>query len=115
VVKESLNKQLLLQKFCQKLVKGLKRLSIRIAEEEDRSRVDLPRLLDRTAFRCLLGTVSHYVLGILAPEWEAARAPIWQQGEVLEEELEAARSLNEPGCPLACELPLRYGLPCRHC
>jgi MULE transposase domain len=79
VVKESLNRQLPLQKACQKLAEDLKKLATRIAEDEDRSRVDLPRLLDRTAFGYLIGTVPHYVLGMLAPEWEAAKALRWGQ------------------------------------
>ncbi len=92
VVKESLNRQLPLQKSCRKLAESLKKLATSITEEEDRSRVDLPRLLDRTAFRCLLGAVPHYVLGKLAPEWEAAKALRWRQEAVLKEELEAPES-----------------------
>jgi hypothetical protein len=113
VLEESLNRQLPLQEACQKLAESLKNLATRIIEE-DQNRVSLPRLLDRSAFRHLLGAVPHYVLDMLDPEWEAAKAQRWRQDVMREEKLEALRALDGPGCPLACELPLRYGLPCRH-
>ncbi|KAM4061907.1 hypothetical protein HRG_008824 [Hirsutella rhossiliensis] len=114
VVKQSLNRQLPLQASCQKLAESLKKLTQKITEDEDRSRADVPRLLDRAAFRLLIGKVPHYVLSKLAPEWEAAKALRWGQNTEIEKEREALGALNEPGCPSACEFPLRYGLPCRH-
>ncbi|KAH7231231.1 uncharacterized protein BKA55DRAFT_696126 [Fusarium redolens] len=114
VVKESLNRQLPLQTSCQKLAKSLKKLTKKITGEEDRSRADVPRLLDRAAFQHLIGRVPHYVLSMVAPEWEAAKALRWRQNRELEKERDALSALNKPGCPFACELPLRYSLPCRH-
>ncbi|KAH6973981.1 hypothetical protein EDB80DRAFT_831305 [Ilyonectria destructans] len=114
VVKESLNRQLPLQTSCQKLGESLKKLTKKITGEEDRSRADVPRLLDRAAFKHLIGRVPHYVLSMVAPEWEAAKALRWRQNRELEKEREALSALNKPGCPFACELPLRYSLPYRH-
>lgn len=114
VVKESLNRQLPLQTSCQRLAESLKKLTQRITCEEDRSRADVPRLLDRAAFQHLIGRVPHYVLSLLAPEWEAAKVLRWRQNGDLEKEREALSALKRPGCPFSCDLPLRYSLPCRH-
>ncbi|KAK2471402.1 hypothetical protein H9L39_17633 [Fusarium oxysporum f. sp. albedinis] len=86
VVKESLNRQLPLQTSCQKLAESLKKLTKKITGEEDRSRADVPRLLDRAAFQHLIGRVPHYVLSMVAPEWEAAKALRWRQNRELEKE-----------------------------
>ncbi|KAL6405702.1 hypothetical protein AUP68_10838 [Ilyonectria robusta] len=112
--REELSWQLPLQTSCQKLAESLKKLTKKITGEEDRSRADVPRLLDRAAFQHLIGRVPHYVLSMVAPEWEAAKALRWRQNRELEKECEALSALNKPGCPFACELPLRYSLPCRH-
>ncbi|KJZ69110.1 hypothetical protein HIM_11500 [Hirsutella minnesotensis 3608] len=114
VVKASLNRQLPLQVACQKLAQSLKKLSHKITDDENRSRIDVPRLLDRPAFQQLIGKVPHYVLGKLAPEWEAAKALRWMQGTELEKERETLSASSQPGCPFSCELPSRYSLPCRH-
>ncbi|KJZ68322.1 hypothetical protein HIM_12289 [Hirsutella minnesotensis 3608] len=86
VVKASLNRQLPLQVACQKLAHSLKKLSQKITDDENRSRIDVPRLLDRPVFRHLIGKVPHYVLGKLAPEWEAAKALRWMRGTELQKE-----------------------------
>ncbi|KJZ68301.1 hypothetical protein HIM_12309 [Hirsutella minnesotensis 3608] len=82
VVKASLNRQLPLQVACQNLAQSLKKLSHKITDDENRSRIDVPRFLDGSAFQQLIGKVPHYVLGKLAPEWEAAKAPRWMRGTV---------------------------------
>jgi hypothetical protein len=43
-----------------------------------------------------------------------SKALRWRQNRELEKEREALSALNKPGCLFACELPLRYSLPCRH-
>ncbi|RKK88928.1 hypothetical protein BFJ68_g16837 [Fusarium oxysporum] len=110
----TLDATLPLQTSCQKLAESLKKLTKKITGGEDRSRADVPRLLDRAAFQHLIGRVPHYVLSMVAPEWEAAKALRWRQNRELEKERDALSALNKPGCPFACELPLRYSLPCRH-
>ncbi|KAM4063294.1 hypothetical protein HRG_013853 [Hirsutella rhossiliensis] len=104
VVKQSLSRQLPLQASCQKLAESLKKLTQKITEDENRSRADVPRLLDRAAFRLLIGKVPHYVLSKLAPEWEAAKALRWRQNTELEKERKVLGLLNEPGCPFASDL-----------
>ncbi|KJZ70957.1 hypothetical protein HIM_09661 [Hirsutella minnesotensis 3608] len=101
VVKASLNRQLPLQVACQKLAQSLKKLSHKITDDENRSRIDVPRLLDRPAFQQLIGKVPHYVLGKLAPEWEAAKGLRWMQGTELEKERETLRASSQPGCPFS--------------
>ncbi|KJZ69900.1 hypothetical protein HIM_10711 [Hirsutella minnesotensis 3608] len=86
VVKASLNRQLPLQVACQKLAHSLKKLNQKITDDGNRSRIDVPRLLDRPAFRHLIGKVPHYVVGKLAPEWEAAKALRWMRGTELQKE-----------------------------
>jgi hypothetical protein len=78
-----------------------------LREDEDKSRVDSPRLLDRVAFKAYIGKVTLYALSMLAPEWEAAKT-------LSDSEREALDALDGPKCMLACQLPVRYSLPCRH-
>lgn len=73
VEKQSLNRQLPLQTSCQKLAESLKKLAQRINGEEDRSRADVPRLLDRAAFRPLIGRVPHMSSVCLLPNGRQQR------------------------------------------
>lgn len=76
-------------------------------EEQSNVRVDLPRLLDRVAFKAYIGEVTLYALSMVAAEWEAAKM-------LSDSDKEALDAIDGPKCTSACQLPARYGLPCRH-
>lgn len=99
----------------------------------NKQRTRVPRLLDRRAFAKIKHLLTWYSLGklhhpllwvifslmyifeeLLAKEWEGTK----QMGDAIErnEEEEIYFNMNDcdSQCPLECELPLRWRLPCRH-
>ena len=77
------------------------------------------RLLDLDAFSKVVDLLTHYCLNLVMTKWSNTKiiglAIKGREEEAMDFNLE---SLNlegsRPACPLACELPLRYGLPCKH-
>ncbi len=59
--------------------------------------------MDRTAFQILGSRTTHQALGFLIPEWETTQSSYADFEQPI-----------EPGCSSACELPVRWGLPCQH-
>ena len=53
---------------------------------------------------------------MLAPEWEATKklGDAVEEGTEKEVEIDEDAESETPRCPKGCELPPRYGLPCRH-
>ena len=66
---------------------------------------DLPRTLDTHAFRRLTETVTRYAINRISPEWEATKVEV-DLGEL-------SYNTFTDRCT-DCDLPLRFGLPCRH-
>jgi hypothetical protein len=81
----------------------------------NRERNFRPRLLDLDAFSKVADLLTHYSLNLVITEWSNIKI----MGIAIEAGEEEAVDFNlESGsgstCPLACELPLRYSLPCKH-
>ena len=93
-----------------------KTLAPRLDERINENRRNLPRLLDRQAFRVVGKLLTHFALNKISLEWEETKKIGLrvenEEDEELEFEMEA--SLGEPGCLSVCEYPQRWGLPCRH-
>jgi hypothetical protein len=59
----------------------------------------------------LLSQGTHYALELTATEWSATK----QLADDIEDRKEEEFELDpDVGCSFGCELPIRYGLPCRH-
>ena len=81
-------------------------------------------LVDLTAFRDLGGILTSYCLEKAMREWAAAKILAREEADALEKavaEWATAITREEVAtvdgflrCTWACELPLRYGIPCRH-
>ena len=78
----------------------------------NRQRNSRPRLLDLDAFSEVGDLLTHYCLDLMMTEWSNTKI-IGLAIEAGEEEAFDFDPEN-PRCPLACELPLRYSLPCKH-
>jgi len=77
--------------------------------EINRNQRSLPRLLDKAAFAVVGDKLMHYALDIAMREWSATK--------ILKDYIEDRQLLDfEPRteCKSACELPIRFGLLCRH-
>ena len=70
-----------------------------------------PRLLDSTAFSAVKLKLTHYALELSSREWSATKKMADDIEEGKEEEFEFDLCV---GCTFSCELPARFGLPCRH-
>jgi hypothetical protein len=112
VVKMPLIKHLPLHKAVEHLVQNLEPLLSIHYNLVNSQRNSRPRLLDLDAFSEVADLLTHYTLDLLMTEWSNSKT-IGLTIEVEEEEIFNCDPEN-PGCPLVCELPLRYGLPCKH-
>ena len=74
IVKSCLNRQLSLPETCFRLSKQLHKLGRAILDDESNDRHKTFRLLDRDAFKLMLGRVTYYALQKLSAEWEATKA-----------------------------------------
>ena len=88
------------QKICDEVRK--KQLDQEILCNQQRIRN--PRLIDRNAFTLLIGKITHHAIGLVSRELDAAKSLA-----------ERILSIVPDGgsCVYDCELPLRYGLPCK--
>ena len=81
-------------------------------------------ILDLTAFRDLGDLLTGYCLEKAMPEWSAAKILAREEAAGLEKAMADWATAITPdevatvdgclGCMWTCELPLRYGIPCRH-
>jgi hypothetical protein len=86
---------------------------VKIAREYDSrintERVSLPRLIDRSFFQLVIRKLTHYCLRKAMLELVLAK----QLLDKLEKEGKVFDFDVELGCQVFCELPLRFGIPCK--
>jgi hypothetical protein len=76
----------------------------------------LPRLLDQKAFALVADKITRYALDKAISEWSLTKR---LEDHMLDEENSFDGIFELPftpgsECKEGCELPLRYGLPCKH-
>ena len=111
VLKAGLQSHLPLSKAVALIIDATLDLGRRYYDEINRQRRLLPCLLDQHGFATVGGKLTHYALDIAMNEWSAAKQMAGEIEQGREEEIDYA-SFSE--CTFGCELPTRYGLPCRH-
>ena len=89
-----------MQKICDEVRK--KQLDQEILCNQQRIRN--PRLIDRNAFTLLIGKITHHAIGLVSRELDAAKSLAERILSIV---------LDGGSCVYDCELPLRYGLPCK--
>lgn len=113
VVKERLHKHLPLSEAVQVIANQTADLGRKYDAKINRDRKTLPRLLDRRAFATVSNKITSYALGLAIKDIKE-----WSTTKLMADELEESQTTLKfiPGteCKLGCELPLRYGLPCKH-
>ena len=121
IIKSCLNRQLSLPDTYFRLSKQLQQLGRTILQNKSNDRHKVFRLLDREAFQKMVGKVTHYALHRLSVEWESTKTWAqrlaegivdWCDGE--EGPQPKPEPLKKPRYQLACQLPLRFGLPYIH-
>ena len=100
-----------ISKAIEIIIEQTKELGRQYDAEINRQRRTTPRLLDLTAFDNVKNKLTHYALELSMKEWSSTKRMADEIEEGKDEEFEFNR---DEGCSFGCELPVRYGLPCRH-
>jgi hypothetical protein len=102
VFKQVLHGQLSLEAAAKNIGEYLQRMFNDLSLEEDRSRIDRPRLWDSYALRYLVGAVTLLCLEKIIPVWEFVKQKYNAADPVI------------PSNECICPLKLQFGLPCAH-
>jgi hypothetical protein len=87
----------------------IKKLSKWYDDQINKDRLTIPRLLDRSFFHYCAHRFTHYCLNLAMVEFAKSKAML----DELEKEGKDFSFEPEDGCQISCELPLRYGIPCK--
>jgi hypothetical protein len=111
VVKKRLNKNMSVSAACEAIVIKTKQLAEDYNERVNDNRKSRPTLMDKFAFKKVGSKLTHYAIERTMAEWRVMKdfADAIDEGE--QDPFEFDETV---GCPSQCELPLRYGLPCKH-
>jgi hypothetical protein len=96
---------------CEAIVTKTKTLADEYNERINDNRKHRPTLIDQKAFKKAGSKLTYYAIDKTMAEWRAAKDfnNAINSGE--EDLFEFDKAI---GCPSKCELPLRFGLPCKH-
>ena len=109
VVKNSLNPKLALPEACKRIRKAIATVIEDLYKSESTSRRVQDRVLDRSAFKLMIGQVTHTAIDLISIELLALTA--LQRDD--DEAVQRLALVEPPVCQLDCTLPIQYGLPCR--
>ena len=111
MLKARLYKNLLVLRAIQIIQDHTRRLGCEYDADINQQRRTTLRLLDMTAFSTVKSKLTYYALDLASAEWSATK----QLADDIEDGKEEEFELDpDVGCSFGCELPIRYGLPCRH-
>ena len=111
VLKARLHKNLPVSRAIQIIQDQTRRLGREYDADINQQRRTIPRLLDLTAFSTVKSKLTHYALELSSREWSAAKQLANDIEDRKEKEFEFDPTV---GCSFGCELPVRFGLPCKH-
>jgi hypothetical protein len=110
-VKKRLYKNLSVSDVCKAIVAKTKKLADEYNERINDNRKSRPNLMDKHAFKKAGTKLTHYAIDKTMAEWRATKDFQDTINDGDEEPFEFDEAI---GCLYQCELPLRYGLPCKH-
>ena len=111
VLKAKLHKNLLVLKAIMIILDQTKLLGRQYDDDINQQQRTTPQLLNLAAFSAVKSKLTHYVLKLSSREWSVTKKMANDIEEGKEEEFEFDLYV---GCTFGCELPARFGLPCRH-
>ena len=111
MLKARLHKNLPVLKAIMIILDQTQLLGRQYDDDINQQRRTTPRLLDLAAFSTVKSKLTHYALELSSREWSATKKMANDIEEGKEEEFEFDICV---GCTFSCELPARFGLPCRH-
>jgi hypothetical protein len=111
IAKRRLTKSLPLSKAIQYLVEDQKGLLAEHHRRLNHNRKFRPNLLDLSVFQEVADSLTHYCLAKAMVEWDITKS---LRDRVLAGYEEEEKFDPTAGCLYLCQLPLRFGIPCRH-
>ena len=102
LVKNVTNRHTSIKDSVRKLCKTVQRVQVDYEISINHQRINKPRLMNRSAFKDLIGLTTHHAIGLISRELDAAKV----EGTALIEP-------TDEDCMYDCDLPPRYDLPCR--
>ena len=79
----------------------------------NQQRINNPRLMDRSAFKDLIGLITHQAIDLISRELDVAKLLAEEFNQQVSFAETAPIEPSGEDCMYDCELPSRYGLPCR--
>jgi hypothetical protein len=114
IVHDLVHRQLSLPESVRKLRDYIQKLPARQEALTNSERNTTLTILDADAFAVLRHRLTHYCLKKLMQEWEHTK----KLGEEIEDNVVQIEGFDiyadNAECPYKCQLPERFGLPCRH-
>jgi hypothetical protein len=111
VVKQNLNKNLSVSAACEAIVAQTKLLAEEYNERINDNRKNNPTLMDLKAFAKARSKLTHYAINKTMAEWRATKDFTNAIDSGNRDSFEFEEAI---GCLYEYELPLRFGLPCKH-
>ena len=111
IIKDSLHPAISLPEACKRITKSIDTVLEDAYKAENNSRRGQGRVLDRSAFKLMIGQVTHKAIELMSIELAALTA--MRSNDEGEKEFKALASIDPPDCELDCTLPIQFGLPCR--
>jgi hypothetical protein len=111
VIKQRLYKNLTISAACEAIVAQTKLLAEEYNKRINDNRKNNPTLMDLEAFVYTRSKLTHYAIDKTMAKWRATKDFSDVINSCDEDPFEFDKAI---GCPCKCELPLRFGLPCKH-
>jgi len=111
IVKDSLHPAISLPEACKRITNSIKSVLEDAYKAENDSRRGQGRVLDRSAFRLMIGQVTHRAIELMSIELALLMA--MRSNEEDKEAFTTLASADPPVCQFNCTLPIQFGLLCR--
>ena len=111
IIKDSLHPAISLPEACKRITNSINTVLEDVHKAENDSRRSRGRVLDRSAFRLMIGQVTHRAIELMSTE--LALLVTMRSNKEGNKVFETLALTNPPVCQLECTLPIQFGLPCR--
>ncbi len=109
-IKRITNRHTSIHQSVQRICREVRRITLAHETEINDQRRNLPLLVNRSIFGGLITLITHQAIEMLLREWNIASK--WALDSA-DDDADEVDPEPEQGCQLLCQLPLRYGLPCK--
>ena len=104
LIKNVINRNTSIRQSVQKICDEVRKKQLDQEILCNQQRIRNPKLIDKNAFTLLIGKITHHAIGLVPRALDAAKALAERILSIVP---------DDESCVYDCELPLRYGLPCK--